>query len=800
MADIKIKIKKKDGTDLILNEAWIDDLSTKSQITSDPSSIQYGLLGNAGSLKLRDIDGTLKNYISKNVIDVSNVPIQIIVNNNLIQSHISIDSDYNTQDMFLNIQLSNELYNWDNMNIDGINLQKERNAYSLLEDTLKRLNYTLEDINLMFDSELKQYLTSIIIPYPYVENKSYREAINLFCNLAQINSFEDKNGNLKFVSARPITSNFTNAINIPMHDIYSNLSQNLFIKNQHKNVAVDYAAINTRNSNTVYNSKTLQAYNAQGTYIGENEGVNPTEYNVEYDTTSGEFPMQRITAELDISKYEFAYIRSKTNYETIYKVNWDYYTRKQGTEEWTKVEQSSTQEFKFYNSVIYDYFEPTVLDFMEEYDNTKTYRLNNFVKYNNKPYRFKANTSISGHPPTETNYWEEKNIDKIYLSQSIPIFEFDTAVPVGGTQNGRKVTSYEFSIRAKEAITYDINTKQFGQNITYTNPFSYLIQTDTRIGDSKIVDIIANNIISDYSNGVASAKIDIFCDDYFDLNNKKVIDWDNGEIIDVCNIVYFDDDLYTDGTQRYWKVTGREFKYNGAPTISLELQECILPSHILTYTNSGEKTSLVVKRISGTGELGTLESGARIYDGDVIEATANYLGTSSDAYLVIKENSYENMKQGKTYTKQFTVSGNINLDCYAYVWKELGTLSNNLEYVVGESKSQVNTITGIDPTKELKVISGDMSITGYNQVTGNVENYFIDNVSQYMQSSQDESGHIGQIFELNNYMPNIFPDGLNIKVYPTGENEVTRIIYVENSRTYPSASGASWKIAQLLKE
>ena len=53
-------------------------------------------------------------------------------------------------------------------------------------------------------------------------------------------------------------------------------------------------------------------------------------------------------------------------------------------------------------------------------------------------------------------------------------------------------------------------------------------------------------------------------------NGVKVF---GGDIVKVNDIVYFDNDTYSNGLQRYWVVRGRRFRKVGVPLIDLELQE-----------------------------------------------------------------------------------------------------------------------------------------------------------------------------------------------------------------------------------
>ena len=55
--------------------------------------------------------------------------------------------------------------------------------------------------------------------------------------------------------------------------------------------------------------------------------------------------------------------------------------------------------------------------------------------------------------------------------------------------------------------------------------------------------------------------------DYNDINGNIVKNWQNGDILDVGDILTFEDEKGT------WIITGRNFRYAGVPMLDLELQE-----------------------------------------------------------------------------------------------------------------------------------------------------------------------------------------------------------------------------------
>ena len=140
------------------------------------------------------------------------------------------------------------------------------------------------------------------------------------------------------------------------------------------------------------------------------------------------------------------------------------------------------------------------------------------------------------------------------------------------------------------------------------------------------VEKIRDTILSDYAGGVATASIDLFC---------GLKDWENGEIIQPNDI------LTIEGEDGYWRATGRTFKYNGSPTLSLDLQ----------------KQTAVWRYICGGISSGTISTGNFTTDG-------TKTGT-------IKLPSHDYMK----YPSRFTVSVVFNENGRTYTQKHTSTTS-----------------------------------------------------------------------------------------------------------------------------
>ena len=132
MAEVSLKIKKKDGTFLELDKSYLQSIESLTQLTSDPSSIQYGAIPNSGSVTAIDIDGEIKKAIENGTIDNSNLQAEFWMNGNRISSHIITDSDY-TPDKVFSVQMSDNISKWD-ATYAGRSLTDSMTAYALLKE------------------------------------------------------------------------------------------------------------------------------------------------------------------------------------------------------------------------------------------------------------------------------------------------------------------------------------------------------------------------------------------------------------------------------------------------------------------------------------------------------------------------------------------------------------------------------------------------------------------------------------------------------------------------------------------
>ena len=682
MAQLELKIGDK-----TYNKAWVDNLSSTSQISSDPASVNYGVIPSTGNATMRDINGQIRADIENNVLPISNAPTKISINGNQVQEHTTSDSDYNIIDKSLSLQFSDRLSLLDKVTYGGMPLREyQMNAYDMLDDVIgsyggycreKVVNWTkyqhgdviqtttynnrisvktgsgyeiigapvkvvpnvqhtvrfaIKNINQytalnppkgiavqvlngiptdtdcstisLATAHLEQtanvttlgnmqfttskdtvyfvinfgwaadnqdvaveiasvtidgkalsrstqnkcfsgnyvddngdtkistqtvgdILSTKIIDYPYLPQASYRETIEKFCTLGQLIVALDEDGAIQFYGTRPCYANET-IRNIPNSYKISNLQKTLFLKNKIDGVDIKQDKVK---------DEVVVATNI---------------YN--WDSSLDEFSKYTDTAtatdvEISITYYNGQIIipkKSNDNLEKMLRISDFKFSctgiHSSGTVEKTWSDGGSGYKFNYTSSQEETWKIETFS--VSNKSGSQTATLNNnfslIVTQNDDEY------AITFSIPVSENYW---------------YWEMYSGNTYSDLQN-YKATKLEVSLYGdKRVISFeevDVSSANIeNATTTVSVPTSELMQG---FGHVKIV---RDNILSDYANGVPTATVDVFC---------GLGDWKNGEVIKPNEIVTFDDDIDDNGDKNYWRVTGRTFKYQGAPTLSLELQ------------------------------------------------------------------------------------------------------------------------------------------------------------------------------------------------------------------------------------
>lgn len=557
MTDIRIKIKKNNGEDLELGKEWIDDLTVLSQSSSNPSDINYEMLASSGSIDLRDLDGELEHYIKTGEIDDSSLPIQIYINDNYLQKFVTSDNTYSKVNQKLQLALTDSLSNWDTLIYDGKTLSRnEIDAYNLLCEVLIDFGYSEFDIDDMISKNSKIILQNITIAKPYLKKDTYRNTINKFCQLAQLNVYTKKvRSNLSaeyifipvFVNARPISyplenlisdgenKDLKNALKINKYQMISNPETELILKNKYDGIEIQEYSLEESPDDILYKSNELICCN-NDTYIGNNIGVNEKQYDVYGGIKEDESDPTKWIGWL---QFNFSLDMRKLNkilYNDISKIKITIFTNESYNEdEGTKITNTQESNLIWYEKEL-------------EYHEFNMPRI-----YKNKQY---------------FNIYYCKIDDNGLLNIRCQII---WATQLTSTIKSEYLQNFTFNILK---TTYSENQTIFSKGTKRIKLDSNeLIQKDTMYGSKTICNRLYENINSDYSNGVATGKVKLFCTDYFNSDGNKIKDWEQGDIINVQDIIYNNDDKNNDGSQKYYKITSSQFNYSGSHNLDVNYQE-----------------------------------------------------------------------------------------------------------------------------------------------------------------------------------------------------------------------------------
>ncbi|MGN0960773.1 MAG: hypothetical protein ACI4PF_01075 [Christensenellales bacterium] len=525
----------------------ITDLSTLAQINSSSGEIEYGVLYGNGNVDLIDRDGELSELAEADIISNNNTPIEVYVNNQKIAQHISSDNSYSRNSKLLSMELTSKLEKLENMEFPYIKgYQKDMTLYSVIYLIIEKLGYSQDEYNDMLsdiilygddnkEDTIQSYLENIKLNMYYFKGKSYREVLEYCCEVAQLKLIDDPILTMRFVTARPRKTSNDDIIVIPARS-----------QNQNSNIDIDL----------IVKNKFDKVLIKEGYEINDIFG---------FDDDIDESVV--VTDSIQISNEHKAEIVGKYFINTYFIGN-KYY-----------------KYCEFQVNAIDNYENCTEISLEQE----PFYTIN--INVNNKDYTFNGELRGYTNIVNYFNNYASDNIEAGYISsfQDNNLFNKKTTfffvipaecyiglssptiIKVGYNGVGIK---YRFGNFSQQSY----GTGNLIKEINQENP---LLLNTTKYDNKKMSNIIANNIINDYSNGIRNGNATLVCMDYYDEFGNKIKDWSKGDIIKVGDIVRFDKDnsgtpyfTYPDGTQLLSKITSCEFRFGGGISfIDVELEE-----------------------------------------------------------------------------------------------------------------------------------------------------------------------------------------------------------------------------------
>ena len=116
----------------------------------------------------------------------------------------------------------------------------------------------------------------------------------------------------------------------------------------------------------------------------------------------------------------------------------------------------------------------------------------------------------------------------------------------------------------------------------YKEPNNELMTLETKIDGKSIFEHMAENVLSDYKNGIRTMDVEMFCSDmYYDYDGKIAKDWSKGEILQKGDIIVIKDKdnnnqfKNADGSGIIWEIVEIKIVYDGSPKLNIKLMEIL---------------------------------------------------------------------------------------------------------------------------------------------------------------------------------------------------------------------------------
>ena len=618
MADIKVKLKLGGSEELVLDKASIKSIETTSQSTGDYNSIMYGVVPSAGNVKILDLNGSIKQDIISGKINTSSIPIEVYANGKLLQQHKSTNNNYDSESSLLIVDLGNSLSKWDSINFEGYPYpNKKETLFDMMVNTFSTIGIGVEAFKEMINGfcfndrnefvSIESYLKSIDVEYPYLPADDFRSTIDKFCRVAQLSVYENDDGEIIFSSARPLLPLNQSTVIIPKKQQVGSLQETILLKNKYDSVQLtNYCVKDEIDYGTPVYSFETPVYESNPEIAVDTDELNTSGvgFSVSEDAIS------RVEAyyndgTVSISKY------SNLNLSEVLKV-FDS-TNEQYKPKWSVFADKISNNSDYFPSSEEE-MSPFVADFSNKENLFDIYKYNDSLGFDIQSKTFSdeiKDLSVSQSPSlglsssvsleNNSTINLSTNDNRIDISYNILVgsllgnyyarFAYgDAAVASKSTNiNFEKIDGKSLSVTIYgnlRKISFETQTNTESNNnvsnpvVLYTSP---LFSDKTKVGGTLVSEVVKKNILSDYKEGISSAKITICCSDFQKTDGSR-INWSNGEVIQLGDIVQLED------SDKFWRVVGRNFRKVGVPFIDLELIELKEPEDVYgLYDNEGNQ-------------------------------------------------------------------------------------------------------------------------------------------------------------------------------------------------------------------
>lgn len=249
--------------DLYLDKLQIMNFESQTQLTSDVRSLQYGALANTGKIELKDVDNRILENAKLGYLNTYIFSLSLYANERLFARHITNQSPYFNGDKTIQLQLTNDIDKWNQIEIPENTFSNQTTLYQVLKYVLLSYDSELLDseietmtnkpivysrytggIQTNYLETVQEYLTNIIVATANspltLKKDTMANQIKKICTVAQLCCYTTYNNKIKFDSIRPkISSNWItirNAMAIGYSEEVSNIDYDILVNNRYDDV------------------------------------------------------------------------------------------------------------------------------------------------------------------------------------------------------------------------------------------------------------------------------------------------------------------------------------------------------------------------------------------------------------------------------------------------------------------------------------------------------------------------------------------------------------------------------------
>jgi hypothetical protein len=198
------------GIDILIDRRNLISVASSIFDRGDYKLPNYGIISNTGELSFNDIDGEIKDYAEQQLLN-KDLKVVITLNDTLSGKSETIaimetqDWDYDNDNMSVSVSLQDDLVEWQDIQVDGINYDPRYPNKALSNGTMEDLYRWLQNEQrtpskyqmLSFedlDTLTKGILTNTKVEYPLLKSGNLWEQWTKLCQVCGLYIYKNSEG------------------------------------------------------------------------------------------------------------------------------------------------------------------------------------------------------------------------------------------------------------------------------------------------------------------------------------------------------------------------------------------------------------------------------------------------------------------------------------------------------------------------------------------------------------------------------------------------------------------------------